>query len=215
VRVAALYDVHGVPWTLEAVLAELDADAIVFGGDLVWGPYPHETLELIRSLDASVIRGNADRDLGGWVAEQLGDGERSWLLRLPQTHLLDDVLYCHATPRSDEEIITPETPDDQLEEILAGVEQRLVVGGHTHMQQRRGRYVNPGSVGMPYEDDVAAFWALISEDVDFRRTRFDVEDAIAQTLRSGWPLAQTFVDENLAQAPSRSEAIAQFRPAGT
>ena len=214
-RVAALYDVHGMPWTLEAVLAELDADAIVFGGDLVWGPYPHETLELIRSLDASVIRGNADRDLGGWVAEQLSDGERSWLLRLPQTHLLDDVLYCHATPRSDEEIITPETPDDQLEEILAGVEQRLVVGGHTHMQQRRGRYVNPGSVGMPYEDDVAAFWALISEDVDFRRTRFDVEDAIAQTLRSGWPLAQTFVDENLAQAPSRSEAIAQFRPAGT
>jgi predicted phosphodiesterase len=203
------------PWTLEAVLAELDADAIVFGGDLVWGPYPHETLELIRSLDASVIRGNADRDLGGWVAEQLSDGERSWLLRLPQTHLLDDVLYCHATPRSDEEIITPETPDDQLEEILAGVEQRLVVGGHTHMQQRRGRYVNPGSVGMSYEDDVAAFWALISEDVDFRRTRFDVEDAIAQTLRSGWPLAQTFVDENLAQAPSRSEAIAQFRPAGT
>ena len=214
-RVAALYDVHGMPWTLEAVLAELDADAIVFGGDLVWGPYPHETLELIRSLDASVIRGNADRDLGGWVAEQLSDGERSWLLRLPQTHLLDNVLYCHATPRSDEEIITPETPDDQLEEILAGVEQRLVVGGHTHMQQRRGRYVNPGSVGMPYEDDVAAFWALISEDVDFRRTRFDVEDAIAQTLRSGWPLAQTFVDENLAQAPSRSEAIAQFRPAGT
>ena len=40
-------------------------------------------------------------------------------------------------------------------------------------------------------------------------------DAIAHTLRSGWPLARSFVDENLAQAPSRSEAIAQFRPAGT
>ena len=214
-RVAALYDVHGMPWALEAVLAEVDADAIVFGGDLVWGPYPRETLELIRSLDAVVVRGNADRDLGEWVTAQLSDEDRRWLLQLPQTHVLDDVFYCHATPRSDEEIITPETSHEELEEMLAGVEQRLVVGGHTHMQQRRGRYVNPGSVGMPYEDDVAAFWAVISDDVEFRRTLFDVEEAIAQTLHSGWPLAQSFVDENLAQAPSRSEAIAQFRPAGT
>ena len=63
-HVAALYDVHGMPWALEAVLAELDTDAIVFGGDLVWGPYPRETLALIRSLDAQVVRGNADRDPG-------------------------------------------------------------------------------------------------------------------------------------------------------
>ncbi|TMJ94202.1 MAG: metallophosphoesterase family protein [Actinobacteria bacterium] len=214
-RVAALYDVHGMPWAVEAVLDEVEADAIVFGGDLVWGPYPPETLALIRSLDAIVIRGNADRDLDEWVADQLSDDERNWLLQLPQTHVLDDVFYCHATPRSDEEIITPETPDEKVEEMLAGVDQRLVVGGHTHMQQRRGRYVNAGSVGMPYEDDVAAFWAVISDDVEFQRTRFDVEHAIAETLRSGWPLAQSFVDENLAQAPSRSEAIAQFRPADT
>jgi predicted phosphodiesterase len=215
VRVAALYDVHGMPWALEAVLGEVDVDVIVFGGDMVWGPYPHETLELIRSLDAVVIRGNADRDLGDWVAEQLTEAERKWLLELPATEVVDDVLYCHATPRSDEEIITPATPDEIVEEMLAGVDERLVVGGHTHMQQRRGRYVNAGSVGMPYEDDVAAFWAVISHDVEFRRTRFDVEHAIAETRRSGWPLAETFVEENLAHAPSRSHAIATFRPAGT
>jgi hypothetical protein len=51
-RVAALYDVHGMPWALEAVLAENDADAIVFGGDLAWGPYPREALALIRELKA-------------------------------------------------------------------------------------------------------------------------------------------------------------------
>ena len=214
-RVAALYDVHGMPWALEAVLDEVDTDAIVFGGDLVWGPYPRETLELIRSLDAVVVRGNADRDLGDWVAGRLTEAERDWLRQLPATEVVDEVLYCHATPRSDEEIITPATPDELVDEMLAGVDQRLVIGGHTHMQQRRGRYVNAGSVGMPYEDDVAAFWAVISDDVEFRRTYFDVQHAIARTLASGWPLARTFVDENLAQAPSRSEAIAQFRPAGT
>ena len=214
-KVAALYDVHGMPWALEAVLAETEADAIVFGGDLVWGPYPSETLAIIRALDAVAVRGNTDRDLGDWVAEQLTPDERDWLLSLPVTESVDDVLYCHATPRSDEEIITPATPAETIEEILGGVKERLVVGGHTHMQHRSGRYVNAGSVGMPYEDDVAAYWAVIADDVDFRRTPFDVERAIAETKRSAWPLGESFVRENLEQAPSRDAAIAQFRPAGT
>jgi len=214
-HVAALYDVHGMPWALEAVLAELDTDAIVFGGDLVWGPYPRETLALIRSLDAQVVRGNADRDPGEWVESQLSEEELRWLKELPKTLSVDDVLYCHATPRSDEEIVTPETSDELLEEMLAGVDERLVVGGHTHMQQRRGRYVNAGSVGMPYEGEVAAFWAVIAGDADFRRTPFDVERAIAETRRSAWPLAQSFAEENLLESPTRAEATAQFRPAGT
>ena len=212
-HVAALYDVHGMPWALEAVLAELDTDAIVFGGDLVWGPYPRETLALIRSLDAQVVRGNADRDPGEWVESQLSEEELTWLKELPQSLSVDDVLYCHATPRSDEEIVTPETSDELLEEMLAGVDERLVVGGHTHMQQRRGRYVNAGSVGMPYEGEVAAFWAVIADDADFRRTQFDVERAIAETRRSAWPLAETFAEENLLESPTRAEATAQFRPA--
>ena len=56
-RVAALYDVHGMPWALDAVLAEVDADAIVVGGDFIYGPYPEVTLERVRRLDASVVRG--------------------------------------------------------------------------------------------------------------------------------------------------------------
>jgi hypothetical protein len=78
------------------------------------------------------------------------------------------------------------------------------------MQFRRGRWVNAGSVGMPYEDDVAAYWAIVEEDVDFRRTEFDVERAAADVGRSGWPRAQSFVDENLLAVPSRAEATAYF-----
>ena len=214
-RTAALYDVHGMPWALEAVLAEVDTDAIVFGGDLVWGPYPRETLALIRSLDARVVRGNTDRDPGEWVEAQLGEEDLRWLSDLPPAVSVDDVYYCHATPRSDEEIVTPETSDELLEEMLSTVDERLVVGGHTHMQQRRGRYVNAGSVGMPYEGEVAAFWAVIGEDAEFRRTTFDVERAVAEVRRSEWPLAASFVEENLLESPTRAEATAQFRPAGT
>jgi diadenosine tetraphosphatase ApaH/serine/threonine PP2A family protein phosphatase len=178
----------------------------------VWGPYPRETLALIRSLDAHVIRGNADRDLGEWVRAQLTAEERKWLAELPESIVVDDVFYCHATPRSDEEIVTPETPDELLQEMLAGVGERLVVGGHTHMQQHRGRYVNAGSVGMPYEGEIAAFWAVIGEEPEFHRTHFDVEHAIAEVRRSGWPHAQAFADENLVQPPSREEATSLFRP---
>jgi predicted phosphodiesterase len=212
VRIAALYDVHGMPWALEAVLAEVDADVLVFGGDLVWGPFPAETLSLLRSLDAQFVRGNADRDPGEWVASHLDEEGLRWLLELPESLVVDSVFYCHATPRSDEEIVTPETPDELLDEMLAGVGERLVVGGHTHMQQRRGRYANAGSVGMPYEDDVAAFWAVVDEDVEFRKTPFDVQRAVAEIERSGWPLADAFIRENLLEPASRAEAISQFRP---
>ena len=94
--------------------------------------------------------------------------------------------------------------------MLEGVEARLVVAGHTHMQFSRDRWVNAGSVGMPYQDDVAAFWALVSDEVEFRRTAFDVERAATEFLASGWPSAESFVAENLRTAPSRAEATAYF-----
>jgi hypothetical protein len=78
------------------------------------------------------------------------------------------------------------------------------------MQFRRGRWVNAGSIGMPYEDDVAAFWAVVGDDVEFRRTPFDVERAAAEIRASGWPGGEEFVAENVLSAPSRTEATAYF-----
>jgi hypothetical protein len=79
------------------------------------------------------------------------------------------------------------------------------------MQYRwRGRFANAGSVGMPYEDDVAAFWAIVGDDVEFRRTAFDVERAIAEIEATGWPEREDFVAENLRSAPSRREATEHF-----
>ena len=102
-----------------------------------------------------------------WERSRLSAEDVAFLQGLPDRLELDGVLYCHATPRSDEEIVTPATPDDDLAEILAGVEQRAVVAGHTHMQQDRQigpvRFVNAGSVGLPYEGELAAFWALVED----------------------------------------------------
>ncbi len=214
-RIAALYDVHGMPWALEAVLAELSGervDAVVFGGDLVAGPFPAETLALARGVPgARFVRGNAERDPDERVAAILGVDEVEEQRRWPANVVLDDVLFCHAAPASDMEMITDASSDEKIAALLDGVDERLVVGGHTHMQQRRGRYVNAGSVGMPYEGDVAAFWLLVDDgEPSFRRTPFDVDAAIDVLLHSDWPDAREFADENLRRGVPRDEAIAAF-----
>ena len=213
-RVAALYDVHGNVPALEAVLAEVereDVDAIVFGGDLFLGPFPGETAALVRSVDAQFVRGNCDREPDDWTRSKLDDETVAWAQSWPLTVELDDVLYCHATPRDDTRpIVTDASPPERFTEVLNGIDTRLVVAGHTHMQFVRDSWANAGSVGMPYEDDVAAFWALVSDGVEFRRTPFDVERAAAEFLASGWPGAESFVAENLRTAPSRAEATAYF-----
>jgi len=213
-KVAALYDVHGVRVALESVLAEVDRegmDAIVFGGDLFLGPQPAETAALVRSVDASFVRGNCDREPDEWTRSRLDDETIARSQAWPLTVELDGILYCHAAPKSDmRPILTDASPPERFDEALEGVDARLVVAGHTHMQFKRDRWVNAGSVGWPNEDDVAAFWAIVSEDVEFRRTAFDIERAANEILASGWPEAETFVAENIRAAPSRAEATAFF-----
>jgi putative phosphoesterase len=212
-RVAALYDVHGLVPALEAVLSEVereDVDAIVFGGDLFLGPQPGETAALIRSVDASFVRGNCDREPDDWTRSKLDDETFAWSQSWPLTVELDGVLYCHATPQNDLTILTDASPPERFEAALEGVDDRLVVAGHTHMQFKRDRWVNAGSVGWPQEDDVAAFWAIVSDDVEFRRTPFDVERAAGEILATGWPEAESFVAENIRTPPSRAEATAWF-----
>jgi putative phosphoesterase len=221
-RVAALYDVHGNLPALEAVLADVEreaVDSIVFGGDIPPGPFPKETVALVRSLDAACVRGNGDRRNtetpdAAWVWEQLTEDEIAWLEGLPEQVVLDDTLFVHAAPGSDETIITPATTDERLEELLQGVEQGLVVAGHTHIQQDRAvgrrRFVNAGSVGMPYEERPGAYWAIVGETVELRRTDYDLGAAASAVRASGWPLAAEFAAENLLTVPSPEEAIAVF-----
>jgi putative phosphoesterase len=199
-RVAALYDVHGNLPALEAVLAEAaDADLIVAGGDVVGGPFPAETLERLRAEGDRVrwLRGNVERELveqpppreGGPPPGELErllaalTGEQvDFLYGLSERVELDlpglgHVLFCHATPQNDLDMVTPLTPDERLRRILEGVSADVVVAGHTHVQEDRRvggvRWVNAGSVGMAYEDEPGAYWALLGPDVELRRTEYD------------------------------------------
>jgi len=219
VRVAALYDVHANVPALEAVLADVErerADTIVFGGDLTWGPEPSEALTIVRSLPhARFVRGNCDREPDEWERSRLSAEDVAFLQGLPESVELDAVLYCHATPRSDEEIVTPATSDEDLAEILRGVEQQAVIAGHTHMQQDRQigtvRFVNAGSVGLPYEGELAAFWALVDDgEIELRKTSLEVDRVADAFRRSDWPRAEELLRENVLASVTREQATAQI-----
>jgi putative phosphoesterase len=229
VRVAALYDVHGNLPALEAVLAEVEAaraDRVLVGGDLVAGPFPGECLDLLRGLGDRVefVRGNADREVlaggddeRGWCLERLGPERAAFVESWPLTvraHVdgLGRVLFCHATPDSDEAFITPITPDEALAEALASADADVVVYGHIHVQYERGkapRLVNPGSVGWPHEHRRGAYWALLGPDVEFRRTDYDYERVAEQIDASGFPNAQ-MMRETILDPPTPEEATEHF-----
>ena len=205
-RVAALYDVHGNLPALEAVLAEAGrerVDLVVAGGDVVWGPRPSECLRLLREARAAFVRGNCEREVAercdeaaAWCADRLDDEERVFVASLPLAERREGVLFCHATPRSDSEVVTVLSPDERVRAAFGGVGERLVVCGHTHRQYDRRvdgvRVVNAGSVGLPYEGRSGAFWALVAGDVDLRCTAYDVERAAADAEASGFPAADVF-----------------------
>jgi predicted phosphodiesterase len=215
VNVLALYDIHANIDALEAVLADpraQDPDVVVVGGDAVPGPFAGATLDRLEGLSvpARWIRGNGEREVAEAVgapapaeddlvartaaitAAELGDARARALGELPLTIELDGVLFCHATPRRDDEMLTRLSPPERWADALGGVEAGLVVAGHTHQQDDRVvggvRFVNAGSVGLPYEGDGAARWLWVADgDPELRSTSYDAAGVGARILAAGWP----------------------------
>ena len=98
--------------------------------------------------------------------------------------------------------------------MLATADAGVVVCGHTHVQFLRSvgkkSLVNAGSVGMPYEAEHGAFWALLGPDITFRRTTYDLDAAAAAFAASGFPGVNEFIEETLRQPASPEEATAFF-----
>jgi predicted phosphodiesterase len=240
--VAVLSDIHGVMPALEAVLAEpdvRDADVVVLTGDIALGPQPVRTLDLLESMGDRVhwVKGNCERELvdlarrakpaqypiSEWAALQLRDDQVELLDRLPATRTLDvagfgDVLFCHATPRDDEEMVFVDSDLPRWAEVLAGVPDnvRTIVCGHTHMPFTRlvdrRTIVNAGSVGMPY-GTTGAQWALLANGaVTLRRTEFDREAACATIeADSTCPGIAEWTNDFVRNPPSDSEALTSFK----
>lgn len=227
---ACLFDVHGNLLALEAVLADAEAagaSSFLHGGDYAaFGAWPEECVARLRERPAAGwVRGNWER----WTArpedmpedavlrrvaavysEILGEEDVASLAGLPFEVRLDDALFVHGSPASDEESFVPEPGDDD-ERMLGGVSTaRRVVFGHFHLQFTRPgpggvELVGPGSVGMPFDGDPRAAYALIHDDgrVEPRRVEYDADASAAALL-------ERFGDEEWAARTAKGLRVARF-----
>jgi len=209
---AVLYDIHANMPALRAVIEDArvrGATAWFLGGDYVgFGPFPHETLELLDGFDEPTvwIRGNGER----WLREPPMDrpdvveglkSMASWssfddetterLYRLPDRAEVDGVVYVHGCLVSDVDTFAREEQDADV--LRCGtLRNRTIVFGHSHLQFTRpgpddNTLLNPGSVGMPLDGDVRAAYALWDgADFTLHRIEYDVD----RTVEAAKPLGE-------------------------
>ena len=211
-----------------ADLEAVQPDLIVSLGDVAQGgPQPRQCIEILRELGCPCVYGNSDDflltlDLGAeagtmdeqrearllevlhWSRGQLGDEGLEFLRGFKPTVELDlggvRVVCCHATPTSNEDVVLPSTPPEEIP-----VEGDVVAAGHVHLQwSRRVRgtlWLCAGSIGLVYEHrepldevpflPVSEYAVLTAENgrlgVDFRRVPFDVEELLAAARATDFP----------------------------
>lgn len=234
-RIAIISDIHGNAVALDAVLADLQrdpADEMVCLGDAIQGgPQPAEVVARLRTLACPVVMGNADAWLLSgkvtgeepvsaeqeavrqWSLSCLSDADRQFIagflptvtVQLPGGRTL---LAFHGSPTSFDDVLLPETPQDQFVQIYGPFAPTILTGGHTHLQhiRRLGAtfYFNPGSVGVAYDRhqppehfrlDPWAEYAVLEVTAErvaltFRRVPFAITHLIQAARSNGRP----FVD---------------------
>jgi putative phosphoesterase len=228
---ALLYDIHGNLPALEAVIADAEAqgaDEFVLGGDYALaGAWPVECVKRIEKLTGAWIRGNTDR----WLEDpsdapddellhhmieychgNLGGRRVDKLYNLPFSLSLDGALVCHASPHDDTLTFMPE-PTAADHQLLANTEEEIVFFGHSHIQFEREAegghlLVNPGSVGLPFDGDRRAAYALwrAGREVELRRVEYD-SDSYAQQIRQRMAEALGPAVETLVQRVEQAAMV--------
>lgn len=220
-RIAALSDIHGNLLALDACLADLEsqggADAIVVAGDLcLEGPKPKKVLQRLDEIGATCLRGNTDRYLSedspgesfdatesaqiAWTRREIGERWISWLKELPFAIRIGDddnqLLLVHANPKTDDEHIWPDAPDDVLQRLIGEEAATTIAFGHLHIPYARlwrgTLLANVSSAGLPKDGDPRAGYAILTErqggwQVKHRRVAFDVKKVATQLADCGIP----------------------------
>jgi predicted phosphodiesterase len=232
-RLAVLGDVHGNVVAFAAVLEEIGhdpPDLVVVNGDLSWGAEPEATLAMADELvDVLFVRGNAESallrlvhepesertEVEAWIVEQhsrqrIAEIERYAGAVSVTVEDVGRVLFCHGSPRGDQELVTPGTPDERMRTLLDGRQLDVLVTAHVHLQFERQLLgitsMNAGSVGLQYGGTPAAYWAEIGPEIRLRRTPYNVDEAERRAQSSGIPTVDR-IAQTLREPPSAEEVI--------
>ncbi len=167
-RLVVISDVHGNCLALETAwknMKKAGYDHIVCNGDMIQGgPQPHETVQLLREMNCSIVMGNSDAWLmtgietdahliseerrkkldlvREWSLSKLDEEDRAFINAFQATITVElgrnrKLLAFHGSPTSFDQILLPSTPEDEFQEILKPYADGILTGGHTHLQYAR------------------------------------------------------------------------------
>ncbi len=205
---AVLSDIHSNLPALQAVIEHMEREHgkmnIIIAGDMVgYGPYPNETLDLLRKRDIYAIRGNHDRVVSGlgegehfrkkaletdmWTRTVIREDNRNFLRNIPRALVLyasgRGIGVFHGSPAEEDRYIRPEDASEAiLDEALEYGTINILILGHTHLpfisRLKNGMVMNPGSVGQPRDGDPRASYAVLDpqeESAEIIRVEYDIE----------------------------------------
>ncbi len=233
---------------------ELKVKTIWNLGDFTgFGAFPDDVVLLLKKLKAVSIIGNYDQKVlkvpqksdewkekkvpekwfsFQWAYEHLSKKSIKYLEKLPETNkaLIKDwkVLFTHGSPESIDEALNDETPQERLRDLARKARVDIILCGHSHEPFMRfaggAIFVNPGSVGRPFDGDPRASYAILSikkhkVEVDFFRIEYDSERAAAAQISAGLPAAYAdmtrrgvSLDDLAVQQPAVPEVVETDEP---
>ncbi|NYT19479.1 MAG: metallophosphoesterase family protein [Methanosarcinales archaeon] len=221
-KLLIISDIHGNKDALDAVLS-VPHDEVICLGDLVdYGPDPSECIDLIKNEDIAIIKGNHDNSVAskvdcgcGYKYKHLSIATREYTwgqLSTDQINLLRGLpLYIdkrfggikthftHGSPRSMYEYIKPDTPEEEILEMIESVDADFIIIGHSHIPFIRQvgdvTIINPGSVGQPRDGDVRASCVLFdtqTRSAEIIRCEYDL-DTLCRRIQENMPHADELI----------------------
>ncbi|PID72084.1 MAG: YfcE family phosphodiesterase [Desulfobulbus propionicus] len=192
-KILLLSDIHGNYPALKAVTKQhplRDFDIICNCGDsTVYGPFPNEVLDWLRTHGVLSIRGNTDdkvvrllkgkdiqkpgkpekRIMYTFTAEVLTKANHDYLKRLKKKFFLNynevTLGFFHGSPLGHEAFLFDTTPERQFADIATEIDCSVVVTGHSHTPYHkhvnRVHFINPGSVGRMFDGNPQASYAIL------------------------------------------------------
>ncbi len=194
-------------------------DEVIVAGDLVGrGPQGSAVVHRIADLGWPCVRGNHEdyllsfcrRDVpdswlrteewaaSRWMAEELDEAAIRFIDSLPfyrRSQLCEDVEVYHGSPNSHSEGIGRWTPEERLSEYLEIIDGSVLVCAHTHRPLEHhgdeGTIVNVGSVGLPFNGDWRAQYAILEHSttgwiVEFARVPYPRQKLFDHYIDSGF-----------------------------
>ncbi len=230
-RVAMISDIHGNLDALEAVLSDVTAvgcDEIRCLGDIVgYGADPELCVRRVRDVAIANLLGNHDavavgvhsdeafnelaREAIQWTRAALSPASTAYLRQSPMYQVVDDLFFTHASPLDTGGGWPYVFPGQDVSDIFAGTEARVMFIGHTHvpgvandqfatlshllegkleLDPERRYLINVGSVGQPRDRDPRAAWGLLDVGAgtyEQRRVEYDIPAAQRKIRDGGLP----------------------------